>query len=226
MSTDEAIAGEGTTSMSQVAAHAIRESIIEGRYPPGSRLRERDLSESLQMSRIPIREALRQLDVEGFVTTSPNRGAIVTQLTLRDIVELFDLRLSLEVLAARQAALAVARGRAGDKLQKIMVGALRATRSGDVVEIRQNNTEIHAEIVAMAGNTLLATTMAPLLGRMRWVFALTADRDPEVEYAEHRALCDAIYAGNPDLAGALALAHVEHGRAPSLEGLAKVLPAS
>ena len=78
MSTDEVIGGEGATSMSQVAAHAVREGIIEGRYPPGSRLRERDLSESLQMSRIPIREALRQLDVEGFVTTSPNRGAIVT----------------------------------------------------------------------------------------------------------------------------------------------------
>ncbi len=226
MSTDQANGGEGTTSMSQVAAHAIREGIIEGRYPPGSRLRERDLSENLQMSRIPVREALRQLEVEGFVTTSPNRGAVVTQLTMRDVVELFDLRLSLEVLAARQAALAVAKGGAGDKLQQLLVAALRATRSGDIVAIRQINTEIHAEIVAMAGNSLLTTTMAPLLGRMRWVFALTADRDPEVEYTEHRALCDAIYAGNPDLAGALALAHIEHGRAPSLEGLSKVLPAS
>ena len=78
----------------------------------------------------------------------------------------------------------------------------------------------------MTGNALLAATMSPLLGRIRWVFALTADRDPDVEYVEHRALCDAIYSGNPDLAGALALAHIEHGRAPSLAGLANVLPAS
>ena len=54
---------------------------------------------------------------------------------------------------------------------------------------------------------------------------LTADRDPHVEYGEHVTLCDAIYSANPDLAGALAFAHIEHGRAPSLAGLAGVLPA-
>jgi len=220
------VSGLAAASMAQAAAHAVREGIIEGRYPPGSRLRERDLSESLQMSRIPIREALRQLEVEGFVVTSPNRGAVVSQLTLADVAELFDLRLSLEVLAARQAALAVAQGRAGERLREITAAALHATRSADPVAIRQVNTAFHAEIVAMTGNTLLVSTMAPILGRIRWVFALTADRDPEVEYGEHRTLCDAIYDGNSLLAGALALAHVEHGRAPSLTGLANVLPPS
>jgi DNA-binding GntR family transcriptional regulator len=212
--------------MVQAAYHALREGIIAGRYQPGSRLRERDLSESLQMSRIPIREALRQLEVEGFVVTTPNRGAVVSQLTLKDVVELFDLRLSLEVLAARQAALAVAEGRADNRLREVTAEALRATQSRDAVAIRQVNTAFHAEVVAMTGNALLAATMAPLLGRIRWVFALTADRDPEVEYAEHVALCDAIYSGNPELAGALAFAHIEHGRAPSLAGLANVLPPS
>jgi len=78
----------------------------------------------------------------------------------------------------------------------------------------------------MTGNALLIATMAPLLGRIRWLFALTADRDPHVEYAEHVTLCDAIYSGNPELAGALASAHIEHGRAPSPAGLADVLPQS
>jgi len=78
----------------------------------------------------------------------------------------------------------------------------------------------------MTGNALLIATMAPLLGRIRWLLALTADRDPHVEYAEHVTLCDAIYSGNPELAGALAFAHIEHGRAPSLAGLADVLPQS
>jgi DNA-binding GntR family transcriptional regulator len=210
--------------MAQSAYHALREGVIEGRYPPGSRLRERDLSESLRMSRIPIREALRQLEVEGFVVTYPNRGAVVRQLTLKDVAELFDLRLSLEVLAARQAALTVAEGHAGDRLRAVMAEALRVTRARDAVAIRQVNTAFHAEVVAMTGNALLVATMAPLLGRIRWLFALTTDRDPEVEYAEHTTLCDAIYSGNADLAGALAFAHIEHGRAPSLASLADVLP--
>ena len=148
----------------------------------------------------------------------------MSQLTLKDVAELFDLRLSLEVLAARQAAVAVAEGRAGDHLREVMAEALRATEAEDAVGIQRANTAFHAEVIAMSGNRLLAATMAPMLGRIRWLFALTADRDPRVEYAEHVTLCDAIYSGNPDLAGALALAHIEHGRAPSLAGLAGVLP--
>lgn len=213
-------------SMAQSAYLAIREGIIHGTYPPGSRLRERDLSQELRMSRIPIREALRQLEVEGFVATAPNRGAVVSQLTLKDVAELFDLRLSLEVLAARQAAHAVAEGRADDTLQQVVAEARRATAAGDTDAIRQANTNFHAEAIAMTGNALLIATMAPLLGRIRWLFALTADRDPHIEYAEHVTLCEAIYSGNPDLAGALAFAHIEHGRAPSLAGLADVLPES
>lgn len=212
--------------MAQSAYLAIREGVIHGTYPPGSRLRERELSQDLRMSRIPIREALRQLEVEGFVATSPNRGAVVSQLTLKDVAELFDLRLSLEVLAARQAAQAIAEGRADDTLQQVVAEAHRATVVGDADAIRQANTNFHAETIAMTGNSLLIATMAPLLGRIRWLFALTADRDPHVEYAEHTTLCDAIYSGNPDLAGALAFAHIEHGRAPSLAGLAGVLPQS
>jgi DNA-binding GntR family transcriptional regulator len=211
-------------SMSQAAYVAIREGIIHGVYQPGSRLRERDLSHDLQMSRIPIREALRQLEVEGFVATFPNRGAVVSQLTLKDVAELFDIRLALEVLAARQAAQAVASGRADETLREVVAEAHRATLAEDPDAIRQANTQFHAQTIAMTGNALLIATMTPLLGRIRWLFALTADRDPHVELAEHVTLCDAIYSGNPDLAAALAFAHIEHGRAPSLDGLAEILP--
>lgn len=217
---------ESMPSMAQAAYLAIREGIFHGTYKPGSRLRERELSEELQMSRVPIREALRQLEVEGFVATFPNRGAVVSQLTLKDVAELFDLRLSLEVLAARQAAQAVAEGRADDTLLRVVAEAHRATLAEDADAIRQANTQFHAQTIAMTGNTLLITTMAPLLGRIRWLFALTADRDPTVEYAEHVTLRDAIYSANSELAGAFAFAHIEHGRAPSLAGLAGVLPAS
>lgn len=213
-------------SMAQAAYLAIREGIIHGTYRPGSRLRERELSEELRMSRIPIREALRQLEFEGFVVTAPNRGAVVSQLTLKDVTELFDLRLSLEVLAARQAAQAVAEGRGDETLRQVVAEAQRATLAEDADAIRHTNTQFHAQTIAMTGNSLLIATMAPLLGRIRWLFALTADRDPRVEYAEHVVLCDAIYSGNPDLAGALAFAHIEHGRAPSLAGLAGILPPS
>src|SRR5215468_7957622 len=95
---------DGEHSMAHRAYLAIREGIIAGTYPMGSRLRERDLSAEHEVSRVPIREAIAQLQSEGFVVTQPRRGALVRSLTLTDIDELFDVRLSLEVLATRLAA--------------------------------------------------------------------------------------------------------------------------
>ena len=180
---------ESVPSMAQSAYLAVREGIIHGIYKPGSRLRERELSDELRMSRVPIREALRQLEAEGFVATFPNRGAVVIQLTLKDVTELFDIRLSLEVLAARQAAQAVAEGRAGDTLREVVAEAYRATLAEDADAIRQANTQFHAETIAMTGNSLLIATMAPLLGRIRWLFALTADRVMATMYVDGPSPC-------------------------------------
>lgn len=202
----------------------IRELIISGDFAPGSRLRERDLSQALDVSRVPVREALQQLEAEGFIDTSPRRGATVKQITLRDVNELFDVRLSLEVLAARLAAQAAARGESSARLQQMMDQAEEATLRHDHSLIPLSNTALHAEIVSMGGNSLLQYSMKPLLGRMQWLFTLTANRDPEVQCAEHRSLCQAIYGGKSELAAALAFSHVELGREPSLQGLAGRLP--
>jgi DNA-binding GntR family transcriptional regulator len=148
------------------------------------------------------------------------------QITLRDVNELFDVRLSLEILAARLAAQAAARGQSSSRLQQMMDQAEEATLRHDHAQIPLSNTALHAEIVAMGGNSLLEYSMKPLLGRMQWLFTLTGHRDPQVQCAEHLSLCKAIYDGKADLAAALAFAHVELGREPSLQGLAGRLPES
>lgn len=210
-------------SMAEHAYCGIREGIITGRLRPGQRLLERDLSVELSVSRMPVREALGRLEAEGFVVTRPRRGAAVRQLTLKDIGELFDLRLSLEVLAARQAAGQVAVGADTSSLHAIMLAADEAMRSGDDRRIREVNTALHEEIVKVSGNNMLAEVMVPLVGRLMWLFALTKDRDPREQCREHHGLCDAIEAGNPELAGALAYTHIELGREPSLAALSGIL---
>ncbi|MFF0265424.1 GntR family transcriptional regulator [Kribbella sp. NPDC004536] len=211
-------------SLADRAYLALREGIIGGRYPIGSRLRERELSAELQVSRVPVREAIAQLEAEGLVVTQPRRGAVVRQLTLEDVDELFDVRLSLEVLAARLAAEQVRAGTSTDRLRELMATADRVTRAGDEQAIREANTALHLEIVTLSGNRLLGETMAPLVGRIRWLFALTADRDPAAQCREHHELCAAIEAGKPELAEALAYSHIELGRVPSLTALAERLP--
>ncbi|MET3706873.1 GntR family transcriptional regulator [Arthrobacter sp. UYEF6] len=221
-----AVQAEAPASSADTARERIRELIISGDFAPGSRLRERELSQTLAVSRVPVREALQQLEAEGFIDASPRRGATVKQITLRDVNELFEVRLSLEVLAARLAAQASARGQPWSRLQQMMGQAEEATLRHDHAQIPLSNTALHAEIVAMGGNSLLEYSMKPLLGRMQWLFTLTGHRDPQVQCAEHLSLCQAIYDGKPDLAAALAFAHVELGREPSLQGLAGRLPES
>jgi DNA-binding GntR family transcriptional regulator len=87
-----------------MAYEALKKRIIEVDLQPGERLVERDLADELKVSRIPLREALRLLAAEGLVVLVPHRGALVSPFTPADVRDLFDVRESLEVLAARLAA--------------------------------------------------------------------------------------------------------------------------
>ena len=210
-------------SLSHKVYEYLRDAIIEGDLAPGSRLLERELSQRLAVSRIPIREALPQLEAEGLIVTVPRRGSVVAQMTLSDIEELFDLRGSLDVLAARLASL---RARTGSTagLDQAFARAEIATTEGSETEIAAANATFHQEIVALTGSRLLESTMAPINARVRWLFRLTSDRDPTLLCREHAELHEAIRSGDVELAASLAFVHVERGRRPSLESLTGTLP--
>ncbi|MET4159547.1 GntR family transcriptional regulator [Agromyces sp. PvR057] len=216
MSTIETPLGLADRSLATKIYEELRERIIEGVLPPGARIRERDLAEELNVSRIPIREALPRLESEGFIRTIPRRGAIVTELTLTDVAELFEVRSSLEVLAAKSAARACAAGASAAELESRLVTAEESLGLGDDREIAAANSAFHEEILRLSGNTLLISLMVPVNGRVRRLFRLEAERDQRVLCAEHRELCRAIQSGNAELAGSLAYAHVEHSRVDSL----------
>ena len=90
------------TSSAQVVV-GLRQAIVSGRLEPGTRLREAELSKELGVSRSPVREALRVLEAEGLVKLTPNKGAFVTQLSQKDLKEIYELRVLLEVHAIRVA---------------------------------------------------------------------------------------------------------------------------
>lgn len=95
------LAPRTTVEMAEYAAKQIREAIIEGAYQPGDRLIENDLAEQLQVSRHPVREALRRLAREGFVELRANRGAVVTDVSAASILEVYEIRATLGTLALR-----------------------------------------------------------------------------------------------------------------------------
>src|SRR3954452_24316566 len=89
-------------TLTGMTADAIRERILLGHYPEGEPLRQDALGAELGVSRIPVREALRQLEAEGLVTYSPHRGAVVSHLSLKEIRELFELRALIEADLTRR----------------------------------------------------------------------------------------------------------------------------
>ena len=208
-------------SLSHQVADALRERIISGRMPGGSKLNERELSAELQVSRIPLREALPLLEAEGFIHSEARRGSVVHTFTLRDAEEVFDLRLRLEPFAAACAARRVAAGASPENL----LADLECARTGIPGEQTSGrNSDLHEGIVRLADHDLLRRMSSLLNGRVRWLFRLTPERDTPGMWDEHAELVHAIAAGQPALAEALAGAHVERGRSASLAYLRGRLP--
>ncbi|MDD6482015.1 MAG: GntR family transcriptional regulator [Lachnospiraceae bacterium] len=91
-------------SLSAKVFHVIREDILSGRYQADEELKEKNIGEEMGVSRTPVREALRQLELEGLVYIIPNKGAFVEGVTLKDIKDIYEIRALLEGLCARWAA--------------------------------------------------------------------------------------------------------------------------
>lgn len=191
----------------------VRQRIIDGRYPPGTRIIERELAEELQVSRIPIREAFRTLESEGFVEVVPRRGVIVGRLSERDVEQLFDVREALEVLACRRAAEAVTKAELR-RMRQLLDRCRKAIDAGNQAEVGRLNSGFHDQLIALARNDLLAGLLEPLQGRLHWLFR--QNDDPETLLREHVELLDAIGSGDPDRAAEQALNHVRRNRALAL----------
>lgn len=135
--------------------NAIKDAILHHHLGPGTRLTEIELSKRLGVSRTPVREAIRRLGSEGFVTILPRKGAIVTSLSLEGIREIYEIREALESQAAR---LAATRGTDEHfrKMQEILDRYAEAVKANDTQAIVELDTEFHATLFEASGNTRMA----------------------------------------------------------------------
>ena len=190
----------------------LRRRIIECDYAPGHRLTEDRLADDFGVSRNPVREAIRVLEREGFLVAQPRRGAVVASVSAQDVEELFDVRLSLEVLAAQQAAQRVeARGAA--MLRALVADAAAATTVSDLATL---NSRFHAEICRLSGNALLIGIMESLRDRLEWIYRQSAVERAPHSWTEHEALATAIAAGDAEAAAHGAHTHVLAAREAAL----------
>jgi DNA-binding GntR family transcriptional regulator len=199
----------------------LRDDILGRRLEPGARLVELDLTERFDVSRGPVREALRRLAAEGFIEHLPNRGAVVRRLSRREVCELFAIRTELEALAARLAAEAPEDQKRAEFLTAIQ--PIFDERPREACRYLKENADFHAAIMELSGNRqmrdLVLRLQLPLI--MAQVGDILTPDVLEASVREHREITAAILARDAKAADAAMRAHLTRASVLALARLAE-----
>jgi len=199
-------------TMQEIAHESIREAILTGRYAPGQRLLPDDLARELGTSRMPVREALQRLEVAGLVTITPHRGAVVNELSKKDIVEIYHIRAVLEGLAARLATPHLASSDY-DRLNALIKDMASVASAGpDLDQVLRANRDFHEIIWQGAHAPRLYELLQNLYiasQRFRNISLLLPGRLSQI-VAEHRRIAHALAASDPAAAERFANEHHEN----------------
>lgn len=207
----------------------VRRGIVEGRYPPGTRLVEQRLAEELAVSRTPVREAVRRLESEGLVVVARNRGAHVRPLSEQDVADLYEVRARLEAYAAELAAeraeaaeLAELRD-ATDSFAELAATARRGQRSIERVrQLDHANARFHGTLHSASRHGRIRQLVTGAVDAPLVFQALQRFAPAELERSAlfHQLIAEAVIAGEGARAGRLMTEHVLQGRDALLERLA------
>jgi DNA-binding GntR family transcriptional regulator len=199
----------------------VRSDIVAGVHPPGSRLTEASLTAAYGVSRVPVREALKQLEAEGFVTSTPYAGVRVAQLGAGEAEDLFTVRRTIEEITARRCAQRFRRTPEdpevvafGEQLDQLVATGCGAVESADRADLVPLNTEFHLSLAAFSGSTAMLTLLRQVSSKIEWLYAMDVDVRGPHSWSEHRGIADAVHAGRAAEAGRLMRQHVTN----SLQG--------
>lgn len=204
----------------EVVFENIRSAIIEGTLKPGERLMEIQLAEQLGVSRTPVREAIRKLELEGLVIMLPRKGAYVTNISKKDLIDRLEVRLGLEGMAAYYAA-----SRISDEelkhLEKISEELKEYVCQKDVENMLIKDEEFHNSIFDAAGNIKLISIMQNIWETVyRFRLKYMSDYSSAVNIVEeHKRIIEALKKGKANLAERLAKEHIEKAEQFMIEEL-------
>lgn len=230
------------SSLTEQIVDRLRTKIISGAVEPGDRLTEASLSHQFEVSRVPVREALRTLQSEGFVVLRPYAGAVVASLDADDVSDLFAVRQVIETrtfrrCAERFAALAAAecrrpsgpsavreasrRGwdaesadlaRVAAELDEILTAADQVVGQGETAGLPALNTRFHLAVAHACQNISLALLLRQVAAKIEWVYSRDVDTRAASSWAEHRTLAEAVRAGDVERVDVLITEHVGKAR--------------
>lgn len=195
-------------SSGEAAYDALITSIREGQFAPGDRLREEEVGQTLGLSRTPVREALRRLEADGIVEHRPRIGAVIRELSQREVVELYEMRVVLERTAAQLAA------KHGTDAEFDTLTALNE----DLSRERQTparaaaiNQTFHRALYIAGRNRFLLEAARALNNSLLLLGPTTYTEDTRIDIVvqQHQDIIEALQNGNAEAAGGAAEVHLE-----------------
>lgn len=189
----------------------LREDILSGIYKDQEELREITIGEELGVSRTPVREALRQLELEGLVTIIPNKGAYVTSITAKDVEDIYHVRSMLEGLCARWATEHITEEQIGKLEEVLVLSEFHVQRgSGDTDQVSELDGKFHQVLYEASNSRILEHVLSDFHKYVQMARRLSVKKKERAEksIAEHREILEAIKSKDAEHAERLANQHI------------------
>lgn len=202
----------------QEVAVRLRQRIVEGQLAPGAKLNERELAELLNVSRTPLREAIKMLAAEGLVELLPNRGAVVAQMSAQDVADTFEVIAGLEGQSGELAAQRVTEAELAE-IRALHYEMMAAYTRRDLPTYYRLNAQIHTQINAAARNPVLAQTWRTVNARLQALRFRSNFDEAKWKRAvkEHERMVELLAARDAAGLRALLIEHLMHKRDAVLE---------
>ena len=203
--------GRDKSSLRGRVFQSIREDILSGRYEQNTELKETAIGAELGVSRTPVREALRQLELEGLVSIIPNRGAYVNMITAKDVQDIYVIRSMLEGLCARWATQSITAEQL-DSMEETLCLSEYHTSKKNYEKLYELDSLFHEQLYEAGGSRILNHILSDFHDYVKMVRKATISTSSRsvTSTEEHRAIFEAIKEKDPDKAEALAKEHVKH----------------
>ena len=194
-----------------VVFNTLRQAILTGELKPGERLMEIHLANRLGVSRTPIREAIRKLELEGLVTMIPRRGAEVAQITEKSMKDVLEVRRTLDALSAELACERIS-AEEEEALKKACLNFEAAVKTKDTKAIAKADVAIHDIIAAATGNQRLIqliNNLAEQMYRYRFEYIKDATQHERI-IEEHSIIYESIVKKDKEAAAEMAKTHIDN----------------
>jgi DNA-binding GntR family transcriptional regulator len=201
-------------TLAQRAYEDLKALFLKGTYSPGDFLTEGELARRLRMSKTPVRTALTRLEMDGFVTVSPQQGIVVREPSIHEVIDLFDIRVALETFVVKRLSTTITSEQIA-RLRANLEAQGQSVRERDNGEATKLDTEFHLLLCEFAGNREILEVMERLRSKLHRVILGIQNKNPgriSDGWREHEAIADAIFRGRGEQAAQRVVQHLEWGK--------------